>query len=91
MATATDNCDETVTITFNDSIDPGACPQEYTVTRTWTATDDCGNTSTCSRSITVQDNTAPVIVCPVIRMIRLTALRHQALAWPRRRMPVMRV
>jgi hypothetical protein len=64
--TVTDDCDPTVTVTFvTDSI-PGTCGQEYTLTRTWTATDDCGNTATCNSTIDVQDNTAPVITCPII-------------------------
>ncbi|MEO5905282.1 MAG: hypothetical protein ABIQ11_01050, partial [Saprospiraceae bacterium] len=54
-----------VGITFADVTTPGTCPQEYSVTRTWTATDDCGNSSSCSRTIVVEDNTAPVINCPV--------------------------
>ncbi|MCE7925240.1 MAG: HYR domain-containing protein [Haliscomenobacteraceae bacterium CHB4] len=62
-ATATDACDATPTVTFNDVTTPGACPQEYSVTRTWTATDDCMNSSTCSRTIIVEDNTAPVVTC----------------------------
>jgi hypothetical protein len=33
----------------------------YQVTRTWTATDDCGNSSTCQQLITVADVTPPVI------------------------------
>ena len=32
-----------------------------TVTRTWTATDCAGNSSTDSQTITIEDNTAPVI------------------------------
>jgi hypothetical protein len=72
MATATDNCDPGVSITFNDQTTPGACPQEYSVTRTWTATDDCGNTATCSRTIFVTDNTPPLIVCPVNVTIECT-------------------
>jgi hypothetical protein len=45
-ATATDNCDASATITFSDVTVAGACAQERTITRTWLATDDCGNTST---------------------------------------------
>src|SRR4029450_5380056 len=33
----------------------------YSVTRTWTALDACGNSSTASQTINVQDITAPVI------------------------------
>jgi hypothetical protein len=32
-------------------------------TRNYIATDDCGNTATCSRSVSVQDITAPTITC----------------------------
>jgi len=63
-ATASDNCDNAPAITFNDSIASGSCPQERTVTRTWTGTDDCGNASSCVQVITVVDSTAPVITCP---------------------------
>lgn len=66
VAIVTDDCDLTVAVTFiTDSI-PGICGQEYALIRTWTATDDCGNTATCSSTIEVQDNTAPVITCPII-------------------------
>ncbi len=59
-ATATDNCDNEVAITSNK---PGAFPLGVT-TVTWTATDDAGNTSTCSQTVTVTDDDAPVITCP---------------------------
>jgi hypothetical protein len=64
--TVLDACDATVNVTFLDVTVPGACPQSYSVTRTWTATDDCGNSAQCSATIVVQDNTAPVINCPVV-------------------------
>ncbi len=63
VASATDDCQLDVTITFTDSIAPGACPQEYIITRTWTADDSCGNTSTCIQTITVFDDTAPIVIC----------------------------
>ena len=61
--TATDLCDPNVTLTFNDVTTAGACAGSYSVTRTWTATDECGNTSTATQTINVEDVTAPVIIC----------------------------
>src|SRR5690606_30857707 len=63
-ATATDNCDSEVTPTYSDMTVAGDCAQEYTITRTWTAIDDCGNSNTCVQIITVDDSTPPVITCP---------------------------
>ena len=64
--TVSDLCDPNPTVTFNDVTVPGSCPQNYTVTRTWTATDACGNQNTCSQSISVVDTTAPNIVCAAV-------------------------
>ncbi|MEO6131142.1 MAG: T9SS type A sorting domain-containing protein, partial [Saprospiraceae bacterium] len=72
-ASATDNCDPTPTLTFTDVTVGGACPQERTITRTWIATDECGNSSSCSQTIVVDDSTAPVITCPVNITIQCTA------------------
>src|SRR5690606_18267190 len=56
--TVTDNCtDPVATLTFTDTDAPGPCADAYTLTRTWTATDDCGNSSTCIQTITVSDDT----------------------------------
>ena len=71
-ATAID-CDATPTITSTDVTVGGACPQELTITRTWIATDDCGNSSTCVQTITVDDSVAPVITCPANVTILCTA------------------
>src|SRR5207248_4494970 len=59
--TATDACDPSPTLTFADSTTAGSCPQSYSVTRRWTATDHCSNSRTASQTITVRDTTAPGI------------------------------
>ena len=41
IPTATDNCDPNPTIGFNEERTDGNCPSNYTLTRTWTATDEC--------------------------------------------------
>jgi large repetitive protein len=60
VLTATDNCG-TANVSFNESTQEGACAGAYTITRTWTATDACGNETSRTQTITVQDTTAPVI------------------------------
>ncbi|MFH1747062.1 MAG: HYR domain-containing protein [Planctomycetota bacterium] len=58
QVTATDNCDPNPVITFSDAAGDGA------ITRTWTATDDCGNAATCVTVYNAEDTTPPVLVCP---------------------------
>jgi len=62
VATATDGCDDTPDVSFSDSVQQNACGR--VITRTWTATDDCGNMATCIQTITVSDDVAPEITCP---------------------------
>ncbi|OGS61243.1 MAG: hypothetical protein A2X07_06305 [Flavobacteria bacterium GWF1_32_7] len=57
--TATDNC-SVPTVMYDEQRVDGSCPSSYTLTRTWTATDTCGNESTHVQTITVQDTTPPV-------------------------------
>src|SRR5207302_1886180 len=61
--TASDSCNSaTVTQVGDDSTVNGTCAGTYSETRTWIATDACGNTSgTRTQTITVQDITPPVI------------------------------
>jgi hypothetical protein len=70
---SSDNCDATPTVTYTDATVAGACPQEYTITRTWKSTDDCGNFSTCNQVITVDDSMAPTITCPANLTLQCTA------------------
>ena len=62
MATASDNCDAAVTITYADIYTAGGCSGSSTLLRIWTATDDCENYNTCTQTITIQDITSPVFV-----------------------------
>jgi len=59
--TATDNCDADVEISFGEVRTDGVCDDDYVLTRTWTATDNCGNFSTQSQVIVVFDITPPVL------------------------------
>jgi hypothetical protein len=59
---ATDNCDVDVDILFNETNTPGVCADTYTLTRTWTATDNCGNTTEAVQTIFVQDITDPTLI-----------------------------
>src|SRR5207249_1199378 len=39
------------------------------INRTWTATDDCGNHSTCVQQITVRDTRGPILTLPADAML----------------------
>jgi|GEM_PF-1360182 len=58
--TATDNCVGDVTIAFlGEMIDGEGCVR--TITRTWAATDLCGNRAECTQVISIADTAAPVL------------------------------
>ena len=62
MVTATDNCSAAaLTVTFSTSTAPGGCTGSYVLTRTWTATDACGNAASSSQIITVSDSVGPTL------------------------------
>jgi gliding motility-associated-like protein/uncharacterized repeat protein (TIGR01451 family) len=60
VVTASDNCDTDVLVEFTEVRTDGVCEDTYTLTRTWTATDNCGNSITHVQVISVEDTTAPV-------------------------------
>ena len=61
--TVTDNCSASsdITVVVNDVTTGGSCANTYTITRTWTATDECNNSSTAVQTINVEDTTPPSI------------------------------
>jgi hypothetical protein len=65
--TAPDLCSGTnVVVTVADTVTNGQCPQ--VVTRTWTATDQCGNSAKCSQAVSLVRSNCQVLVvtrsCP---------------------------
>src|SRR5205823_1642526 len=61
---AYDTCG-TVAVTILNTVTntAGHCGNTYDATRTWRATDACGNTADCSLKVTVVDTTKPTIIC----------------------------
>ena len=57
FVTAADNCAVGMDLQYEETKTAELCPQ--TITRTWTVTDDCGNTTTETRVITAPDTTKP--------------------------------
>ncbi len=58
----TDNCDPSGNVAGTDVSDGLTCPE--TITRTWTFTDACGNNTTVTQSIVVNDITLPTASNP---------------------------
>ena len=67
---ASDNCG-VPTVTFVSDVSSGSCPK--TITRTYRATDGCGNSTECTQTITVNDTTAPSITCPAAITVQCDA------------------
>jgi len=75
-ADVSDNCDPNPVISMSDVVipSPGGCPHEYTIRRTWTVTDTCGNAQSVDQFITVIDNIAPTIeTAPQFLVLNCTA------------------
>jgi len=67
--TATDNCAAASKVVVNNFIPwqfnypraSAGCYNDYTILKTWTATDSCGNVKTVYQNIIVKDDTAPTL------------------------------
>ena len=59
LVTASDDCDAEVNVVFEEEFIPSSCPSRYTLIRTWTASDECGNSITATQTLSVVDTTAP--------------------------------
>jgi hypothetical protein len=71
----TDNCPGTITVTHQgDVISAQTCTNRYTITRTYRATDGCGNFTECTQTITVNDQTPPTLNCPASITVSCTSL-----------------
>ncbi len=61
LSASTTCCDNGLNVSFDDATSAGGCANASVITRTWTITDACGNSETHVQTITVEDNTAPII------------------------------
>jgi ribosomal protein S26 len=74
--TGRDNCTpeyelDDIEATFKQVKTDGSCENKYTLTRTWTLTDPCGNTATYTQIINVDDKTGPVFTHPPASLIEV--------------------
>jgi hypothetical protein len=67
VAQAQDGC-STATITYSDVVS-NTCGSSRVITRTWTATDECGNVTNAVQTIAVRDTTPPTLVCQPDRTV----------------------
>src|SRR5205823_6795761 len=67
VATAQDTCSQ-VTVRYSDVVS-NICSGSSITLRTWTASDECGNTSSCVQQITLRDTTPPVLACQPSRTV----------------------
>src|SRR5439155_1568674 len=73
--TTSDNCAGSVTVSWEgDSISSSNCASRFVISRTYRATDLCGNSATCAQTITVQDINPPSLTCPTNLTVSCTSL-----------------
>ena len=63
ILTASDNCG-IIPVDYSEVISDILCENKLTITRIWSASDECGNSFTATQIITVNDTIPPVLSCP---------------------------
>ena len=66
VPTASDNCDNNLDLDYSDSVQDMGCNGDFlsVITRTWTATDDSGNSSSCTQTIYINKADLGLIAYP---------------------------
>ncbi len=72
LATVSDNCSNTAGITLTQSPASGSTISTTTLV-TLTATDQAGNSNTCTFNVVLDDTTSPVIACPADQTVAIDA------------------
>ncbi len=62
--TIEDDCSVIPMVQCTEESTPGKLPQERSIIRTCTVTNDCGNSAQCRQRIDIVDTTPPVVTCP---------------------------
>lgn len=79
---AFDECSQAVEVTFEEFTEVGFCAGSFSISRVFTATDLCGNSSTVTQTIFFNDNVPPVfdefaaevvVACSEVDQISVTA------------------
>lgn len=81
--TALDACDPGAGIAFTELRTDGACPGSYLLSRTWTATDGCGNEASATHVLTVEDRTPPIVSESLAEIACLWPPNHRMAAFGR--------
>ncbi|MEE3163947.1 MAG: hypothetical protein VX286_04655, partial [Bacteroidota bacterium] len=67
-----DNCDDVLEVSYSDEVEAGDCEGSWTITRTWTALDNNGNTLSVVQTVNVVDTTGPEFTTPADATIACT-------------------
>jgi len=76
--TAIDNCDGPITVSPSLNTIEGACANDFVQIRTWTFTDQSGNTGKVSQTVTVKDISPPNLISPADEVVYIDPEYNEA-------------